>query len=161
MVKAIKCLTNFINRDYSAKPWNRCPHFEEFIKPKENMSLSLKDHRFNRLQDCTLAVLHHMQDIRDNGMAILDRSFVEIEVLKLTLATISLLGIHIIQPFQSLLMDPETKYSMLLVAFRKLYENLMNIAPETYLQLLCCNVCVGRNVQNLSSRRKSLRQSGR
>ena len=42
VVKAIKCLTNFINRDYSAKPWNRCSHFEEFIKPKENMSLSLK-----------------------------------------------------------------------------------------------------------------------
>ena len=32
-------------------------------------------------------------------------------------------------------MDPETKYSTLLVAFRKLYENSMNIAPETYLQL--------------------------
>ena len=43
VVKAIKCLTNFINSDFSAKPWNRSSHFEEFIKPKENMSLSLKD----------------------------------------------------------------------------------------------------------------------
>ena len=47
VVKAIKCLSNFINQEYSAKPWNHCNHFEEFIDPKETTSLSLKDHRFN------------------------------------------------------------------------------------------------------------------
>ena len=52
VIKAVKCLSNFINRDYSAKPWNRQKHFEDFIKPKSNESLSLKDHRFNRLGDC-------------------------------------------------------------------------------------------------------------
>ena len=136
VVKAINCLTNFINRDYSAKPWNRSSHFEDFIKPKANMSLSLKDHRFNRLQDCALAVLHHMEDTPDylqkypsvtNGIAILDRSFVEMEVLKPILATISLLGIHIMRPFQSLLMDPTTNYSTLLTSFQTLYDNLTNI----------------------------------
>lgn len=145
VMKAIKCLTNFINRDYSAKPWNRSSHFEEFIKPKQNMSLSLKDHRFNRLQDCATAVLHHMEDINEyllkypsvtNGIAILDRSFVEMEILKPILTTISLLGIHITRPFQSLLMDPETsKYSTLLIAFKKLYENLTEIPPEDYLKI--------------------------
>ena len=144
VVKAIKCLTNFINRDYSAKPWNRSSHFEDFIKPKANMSLSFKDHRFNRLQDCALAVLHHMEDIHDylqkypsvtNGIAILDRSFVEMEVLKPILATISLLGIHITRPFQSLLMDPTTNYSTLLTSFQTLYDNLTNIPPEKYTHL--------------------------
>ena len=47
VLKAIKCLSNFINQEYSAKPWNHCNHFEEFIDPKETTSLSLKDHRFN------------------------------------------------------------------------------------------------------------------
>ena len=35
VVKAIKCLTNFINKDCSSKPWNRHEHFSEFIKPKK------------------------------------------------------------------------------------------------------------------------------
>jgi len=43
-------VSNFINSDYSAKPWNRYSHFSDFIKPKKNYSLSLKDHRFNRLK---------------------------------------------------------------------------------------------------------------
>ena len=49
VIKVVKCLSNFINRDYSAKPWNRSSHFVSFIQPKKNMSPSLKDHRFNHL----------------------------------------------------------------------------------------------------------------
>ena len=30
VVKSLKCLTNFINKDYSAKPWNRYSHFSSF-----------------------------------------------------------------------------------------------------------------------------------
>ncbi len=90
VVKAIKCLINFINRDYSAKPWNRSTHFTEFIKPKQNMSITLKYHRFNRLFDCSLTILYHLGDIAEyldkyssivNGITILDRSFVEMEIL--------------------------------------------------------------------------------
>ena len=45
VVKAIKCLSNFINKDSSSKPWNSSDHFSDFIKLKENMSISLKDHK--------------------------------------------------------------------------------------------------------------------
>ena len=65
VVKSLKCLSSFINAEYSAKPWNRHSHFGEHIKPKKNMSLSLKDHHFNRLQDCCLALLYHLDDIAD------------------------------------------------------------------------------------------------
>ena len=47
VLKAIKYLSNFINQEYSTKPWNHCNHFEEFIALKENTSLSLKDNHFN------------------------------------------------------------------------------------------------------------------
>lgn len=49
ITKSITCLSNFINKDYSAKPWNRQSHFDNFIKPRKNRSVTLKDHRFNRL----------------------------------------------------------------------------------------------------------------
>lgn len=35
VLKSLKCFSNFINQDYSAKPWNRHSHFTNFIKPKE------------------------------------------------------------------------------------------------------------------------------
>ena len=27
VIRSIKCISNFINQDYSAKPWNRSSHF--------------------------------------------------------------------------------------------------------------------------------------
>ena len=138
VVKSIECLTNFINKDYSAKPWNRYSHFTSFIKPKENHSLSLKDHRFNRLNDCAVAILYHMDDIANyldqfsniiNGITILDRSFLEMEVLKPIYAAISLVGIHILKPFHQLILDTDTKYRTLLSAFPELFRELTSIAP--------------------------------
>ena len=35
IIKSLKCLYNFINKDYSARPWNRSNHFASFIAPKE------------------------------------------------------------------------------------------------------------------------------
>ena len=116
VVKSLKCLSNFINRDYSAKPWNCHTHFSNFIHPKENHSFSLKDHRFNRLNDCALAILYHMDDIANyleqfsniiNGISILDRSFLETEVLKPIYAAISIVGLHILKPFHNLVLDKE------------------------------------------------------
>ena len=33
ITKAIKCLTSFINKDYSVKPWNRQKQFDSLITP--------------------------------------------------------------------------------------------------------------------------------
>ena len=54
--KAIECLCSFINKEKSAKPWCYQQHFDVFIQPKKNESLSLKDHRFNRLSSYTLSL---------------------------------------------------------------------------------------------------------
>ena len=81
ILKAIKCLTNFLNKENSAKPWNRYSQFSQFIAPKNNETISLKDHRFNRLNDCSLVAFYHFDDIAEylekfdnvtNNMAILD-----------------------------------------------------------------------------------------
>ena len=101
VIKAMKCLSNFINKENSAKPWNRYGHFTAFIKPKKNMSLCLKDHRFNRLGDCAVTLLYHLDDITSyldkfsnivNGITVLDRSFVEMEILKPIFAAIGFIG---------------------------------------------------------------------
>ena len=61
--KAITCLTSFINNEYSSKPWNRQQHFDPFISPKRNQSISVKDHHFNRIFDCCIHILYHVDDI--------------------------------------------------------------------------------------------------
>ena len=63
----------------------------EHIKPKKNMAISFKDHWFNRLPECCLSLMYHLDDIADylnanstiiNAIAIIDRSFIEMELLK-------------------------------------------------------------------------------
>ena len=106
------------------------------------MAISLKDHRFNRLQDCCLSLLYHLDDITGylsensgilNDMAILDRGFLEMELLKPIYAAIALTGLHITKPFQTLLADKETTYSTLLNAFKLLYDDLTCILLQTFL----------------------------
>ena len=101
VIKAMKCLSNFINKENSAKPWNRYGHFTAFIKLKKNMSLCLKVHQFNRLGDCAITLLYHLDGITSyldkfsnivNGVTVLDRSFVEMEILKPIFAAIGFIG---------------------------------------------------------------------
>ena len=85
--------------------------------------LSIKDHRFNRLAECAMAGLYHIDDTAAyseeyehiiNGIAILNCSFVEMEVLKPIYTAVCMLGIHILKPFHELLIYPETNYTTLL-----------------------------------------------
>ena len=126
ITKAIKCLTSFIIRDYSAKPWNRQKHFDSFIAPKVNECISYKDHRFNRLFQCCMVLVHHFDDISSyldtyrnivNGMSILDRSFVEMSLLKPIFCASALIGIHITMPFQMLLINMKLIISLYLLLF--------------------------------------------
>ena len=136
ITKAMHCLSNFINRDCSAKPWNYYSTFNNFIKPRKNMSVVLKDHRFNRIFVCSEGLTYHLDDIANfldnyrnivNGITILDRSFVDMPILKPIFCAVALVGIHISKPFEALLIDVDTKYSTLSVAFPKLYKELTTI----------------------------------
>ena len=134
--KAIRCLTSFINRDFSTKPWNQKKHFDPFIHSKKNESLSLKNHRFNHIFECCYSLVHHKNDIKSylekfssvvSGLSIIDRSFLNMEVLKPIFCATSLIGIHIAGPNQYLLINVDTSYDTLLQAFPTLYQELNNI----------------------------------
>ena len=105
-----------------AKPCNPQSHFDNHIKPRKNMSTRLKDHHFNRIFACCEGLVYHIDDISGylnkyrnivNGITILDRSFVEMSILKPIFCAVALVGIHITKPFQALLIGVDTKYSTL------------------------------------------------
>ena len=117
-------------------------HFGEFISPKENVTLSLKDYRFNRLPECCLRLLYlvddieaYLQKISDilNNVAIIDRAFVKMEILNPIFASIAILGYHITKPFHNLLMNKDTNYSILIKSFTKLYDELITTDAEMLL----------------------------
>ena len=70
-----------------------------------------------------------------NGIAILDRSFLEMEVLKLIYAAISLAGLHILKPFEQPMIDKETTYSILMISFPKLHKELLKTPAAEMLTL--------------------------
>ena len=141
--KAITCLCSFTNSDYSSKPWNRQQHFDVFISPKKNEFLSLKDHRFNRVFVCCINILYNLDDIKLyldkysdilNGVTILDRSFLDMEVLKPIFCSTALIGIHFKRPYLALSLDTTKTYETLLTAFPIVYDNLADNVSEKLLQ---------------------------
>ena len=73
--------------------------------------------------------MHHLNDIADylnanstiiNDITILDKSFIEIELLRPIYGATALLGFHITRPFLTLLINTSTTYSTLMVSFIRL-----------------------------------------
>jgi len=88
--------------------------------------------------------LYHIDDIAQyldrykngiNGITILDRGFIEMEVLKPIYAAFTIVGIHVLKPYHLLFLDKETNYSTILSSFPKLHNNLLLISPEEMLEL--------------------------
>ena len=52
------------------------------------------------------------------------------DVLKPIFCATALLGHHILCPFQRLLVDVDTTYETLAIAFPKLYDEMVNANPE-------------------------------
>ena len=143
-IKAIRCLTSFINRDFSTKLWNQQKLFDAFIHPKKNGSLSLKDHRFNCIFECCYSLVHHMDDIKSylekfisvvNELSIVDCNFLNMEVLKPFFCATSLVWIHITGQYQYLLINVDTSYDTLLQAFPTLYRELNNMKGTNMLNI--------------------------
>ena len=114
-----------------------------FYKSQKNESLSLKDHRFNRIFECCLRVLHHLDDIKLyldtyqnilNGVAILDRRFLDMVLLKPIFCATALIGIHFTSPYLPLLLDTKTSYETLITSFPIIYQDLSNVNTELMLQ---------------------------
>ena len=130
--KALTCLCSLINKDNSMKPWNKKDEFDSYIAPKKNMSLSMKDHRFNRLLECCIFIVYHMDDICGfldkhndimNNLAILNRTFVNMEILKPIFCAVAWIGIQYTRPFLALMKSPSTEYSDILYVFPTLYKD--------------------------------------
>ena len=86
--------------------------------------------------------MYHLDDIADylnanstiiNDIAILDRSFIEMELLNPIYGAIALLGLHITRLFHTLLIDPSTTYSTLMVPFKTLSKDLTEIQAKNFL----------------------------
>ena len=142
--QALDCITRLINRDFDHKPWNKSEEFNMHIAPKKNLSVSLKDERFNRLPLICAVTLYHFDDVVSfldkfqhvtNQLACIVRCFLELEFLKVMLCIGALLGVHLVEPFLTLTTSTATTYSKLIPAFQQLYLDLLETEPCKLLNL--------------------------
>ena len=70
-----------------------------------------------------------------NGITIINHGFLKLQILMLIYAAIFLVGLHILNPLQNLMLDKNTTYSTLLNSFRKLNEELNWSSPKDILTL--------------------------
>ena len=124
-IQAIKCLSFFFFcNDFFAKPRNYTWHFGEFIRTKENVTLSPKDSWFYHLPYCCIRLFYLFDDIASylkkfsdllNNAALNDPSFVKMKLLKPIFAEIAVLWLHITHSFHCLLMyKPKISFMALL-----------------------------------------------
>ena len=64
----------------------------------------------------------------------MDRSFLDMKVLKPIFCSTALIGIHFTRPYVALLFDTTTTYKTLLTAFPIVYDNLADNVSEKLLQ---------------------------
>ena len=93
----------------------------------------MNDHCFNRIFECCLCILHHLDDVKLyldmyqnilNGVVILDRTFLDTELLKPIFYATALIGIHFTSPFLSLILGARTTYETLITTFLFIYQDL-------------------------------------
>ena len=70
-----------------------------------------------------------------NGITIINHGFLKLQILMLIYAAIFLVGLHILNPLQNLMLDKNTTYSTLLNSFPKLNEELNWSSPKDILTL--------------------------
>ena len=129
--------------EYDHKAWNYSVEFDIFISPQKNLTVPLKDQRFDRLTHCCVTLLHHIERFKEflekmshvtNQLTSISRSFYELEFMPILMTLGAIIGLHLINPFLSLTMSTKTSYSDLIEIFPKMYEELKNPNPSKFLQ---------------------------
>ena len=114
------------------------------ISPKKNEFISVKDHRFNIIFYCCIHILYHVDDIKLyletfqnilNAITILDRTVLDVRLLKAIFCATALVDIHFTRPFLSLLLDTECNYETLKRAFPMFYHDLRETSVEPTMML--------------------------
>ena len=90
-----------------------------------------------------MRTLYHFDDIKKyldvhknvlNNLAILDRFFLDLEMLKPIFCSVALLGIHFTKPYLMVLMNKNTNYDMLLSLFPVFHNDLRKAVDRSFLQ---------------------------
>ena len=62
------------------------------------------------------------------------------EILKPIFCATALMGMHITSPLMAILLDTNTKYSIIMSVFQKLYNDMITVKPHHFLQTSECVV---------------------
>ena len=112
-IASIKWMLALFGPDNLAMPWNYHNEFLQYLKRNNRKShlINVKDARFGCLSRCAGIACHHWADFSHfldthdyitNKLACLVRHSLDNEWIKIVIAVVATLGIHVISPFHSI-----------------------------------------------------------
>lgn len=126
---AVDAILRLVSPDFSHKTWCKYFKFTEFLDTKhiKNECFALKDRRFGKLSACSAVTIRHWNDIKEflqesdsrNQLECCVRSYLNNDVIKLSLVAMALVGIHLIEPYLGLILDAKASNTELLKVFPK------------------------------------------
>ena len=144
MEQWIDCVTRLVTHDFDHKSWNYADQFDIFIFPHKNPAKRLQKERFNSFIYTAMVVLWLDQHVREfllkfsnitNSLACIVRSFEDLEYLRVLACAAVIIGVHLIEPYLSLVTSSNTTWEKLQSAFPTLYTDLTTTKAELLLDL--------------------------
>ena len=144
MEQWIDCVTRLVTHDFDHKSWNYADEFDIHIFPKKNPAKRLQKERFNSFTYTSMVVLWLDRLVTEflrkfsnitNSLACIVRSFESLEHLGVLAAVSVIIGVHLLEPYLSLVTISKTTWEKLQGAFPTLYTDLTTTKPELLLDL--------------------------
>ena len=132
--ETIVAVCKLISPQYQNKPYSMRPEFEVMLSEngglKKNDSFSFRNHRFGCLSKAAAMILYHLDDVvhlcdhveSRNDLIIFIRTMLDCEFVKHVIIALSLVGLHLIEPFTELVST--SNHLELQVAFKSLFKDL-------------------------------------
>ena len=136
-ISTVSWTLSLFGPDKSSKPWNYYKDFSTFINRDERHVhlFSLKDARFGELSKSSAIMCYHWNDFCSfleshsyitNKLACLVRDALKLDYVKVVVAVVAALGVHLVSPYHAMTIHKDATHSSLQVFFKTLYSDLIN-----------------------------------
>ena len=136
-ISTVSWALSLFGPDTSSKPWNYYKDFTTFMnRDRRPIHLfSLKDARFGELSKSSAIMCYHWNDFCSflekhsyitNKLACLVRDALNLDYVKVVVAVVAAIGVHLISPYHAMTIHKDATHSSLQVSLKTLYNDLID-----------------------------------
>ena len=146
-LSALSWALNLFGPEMLSKPWNYHSDFLTYLTRlgRKSHLFHMKDARFGRLSRCAAIMCYHWDDFKNfldshdyvtNKLACLVRDSLNLEYIKVVVAVVACMGIHLVSPYHAKTISIDTTHSTLKEFLTSLYTSLNNhVITQSFFEL--------------------------